>query len=191
MNAVPRQYRRSKIHSHQFALWVGLGTIIMMFVAMTSAYIVRRAAGNWYEFKLPDIFLLNTVVILLSSLTIQTAFHAFKKGLELRYKSLLLVTFALGIAFVALQYQGWQEMNAMGATFTINPSSSFVYVISGLHAAHVLGGITALTVAVTHAYILPFRPTESRVLRFGLVVQYWHFVDILWVYLFGFFLLQS
>lgn len=191
MNAVPQQYRRNKIHPHQFALWVGLGTIIMMFVAMTSAYLVRRAAGNWYEFKLPDIFLLNTGVILLSSVTIQAAFHAFKKGREERYKNLLVMTFWLGIAFVVLQYQGWQAMNAIGATFTINPSSSFVYVISGLHAAHVLGGVTALSVALAHAYLLPFRPTERRTLRFRLVVQYWHFVDILWVYLFAFFLLQS
>jgi len=71
MGAVTQQYRRSKIHPYQFALWVGLATIIMMFVAFTSAYVVRRAAGNWYEFQLPDIFMASTVVILLSSATLQ------------------------------------------------------------------------------------------------------------------------
>ena len=191
MNAVTQQYRRNKIHPYQFALWVGLGTIIMMFVALTSAYLVRRAAGNWYEFRLPDIFLANTIVIALSSLTIQMSFNAFQKGREKMYKAGMLTTFVLGIAFVVLQYQGWLAMNDMGATFTINPSSSFVYVISGLHAAHVLGGITVLTVALTHAFVLPFRATERRVLRFRLTTQYWHFVDILWIYLFCFFLLQS
>ncbi len=191
MNAVTQQYRRSKIHPYQFALWVGLATIIMMFVAFTSAYIVRRAAGNWYEFSLPSIFLINTGVILLSSVTFQLSFNAFKKGRELAYKGFLVATFFLGVAFVILQYQGWRAMDAQGATITINPSSSFIYLISGVHAAHVLGGITVLLVAMTHAFVLPFRPTERRLLRFGLSLQYWHFVDLLWVYLFGFFMLQS
>lgn len=191
MSAVSSTYNQSKIHTHKLALWVGIATIIMMFAAFTSAYIVRRAAGNWYEFKLPDIFFFNTLVILASSVTLHMAFRSFGKGLEKPYKALLLVTFALGIAFVVLQYQGWKALTAMGATFTANPSSSFVYVISGVHAAHVLGGIAALVVAMVHAYYLPFKPTTRRKLRFELVVQYWHFVDLLWVYLLVFFMLQS
>ena len=182
---------RSKIPAHKFALWVGIVSIIMIFGSLTSAYIVRRAAGNWFEFKLPDIFFVNTVVIVLSSVTLHFSYSSFKKGREKLYKILLLTTFALGMAFVVLQYQGWEALNAMGATFRVNPSSSFVYVISGLHAAHVLGGISALVVALVHAYLLPFKPTKRRRLRFELIVQYWHFVDILWVYLIVFFMLQS
>jgi cytochrome c oxidase subunit 3 len=104
---------------------------------------------------------------------------------------LLLVTFFLGLIFVVLQYQGWQALNDIGATFTVNPSSSFIYVISGLHAAHVLGGAAAITVALTHAFVLPFKPTLRRKQRFELVVQYWHFVDALWVYLVIFFMLNG
>ncbi|MFN8304167.1 MAG: cytochrome c oxidase subunit 3 [Saprospiraceae bacterium] len=191
MNAVSQQYRRSKIHPYQFALWVGLATIIMMFVAFTSAYIVRRAAGNWYEFRLPDIFMVSTVVILLSSVTFQLSFNFFKKGWEAGYKGFMIATFLLGIAFIVLQYQGWRAMDAQGATLTVNPSSSFIYLISGVHVAHVLGGITILMVALTHAFVLPYKPTERRRMRFSLSLQYWHFVDILWVYLFAFFMLQS
>lgn len=191
MGAVTSEFSQSKIHAHKLALWVGIATIIMMFGAFTSAYIVRRAAGNWYEFKLPDIFFFNTIVILISSVTLQLSFRAFKNGLEQRYKSLLIATFALGIAFVVLQYQGWKALAAIGATFTANPSSSFVYVISGVHAAHVLGGVAALVVAMVYAFILPFKPTPRRTLRFELVVQYWHFVDVLWVYLVVFFMIQS
>lgn len=191
MNTVSSQYSRNKIHPQKFALWVAIGSIMMMFGAFTSAYVVRRAAGNWLEFKLPDIFLLNTVVILLSSITLQMSYQAFKKSREIQYKSLLFVTFVLGIAFVILQYKGWEALTAIGATFTSNPSSSFVFVISGLHAAHVLGGIVALVVALTHAYYLPFKPTVRRQQRFELVVQYWHFVDVLWIYLIIFFLIQS
>lgn len=182
---------RNKIHPHKFALWIGIGSIILMFGSFTSAYIVRRSAGNWLEFKLPDIFFFNTAVIIASSVTLQYAYQSFRKGNEKLYKALLITTFVLGIAFVVFQYKGWEALNAIGATFTANPSSSFIYVISGLHAAHVLGGIAALLVALTHAYVLPFRPTLRRRQRFELVVHYWHFVDALWVYLIMFFMLQS
>jgi cytochrome c oxidase subunit 3 len=191
MNTVTTpEYRRNTIHPLKFTLWVGIGAIIMMFAAFTSAFIVRRSAGNWYEFKLPDIFFVNTAVILLSSFTLHWSYTAFKKGQESLYKTLLVVTAALGLAFVVLQYKGWEAMNAIGATFTINPSSSFIYLISGVHAAHVLGGVAALIVAMVHAFVLPFKPTQRRRLRFELVVQYWHFVDILWVYLVIFFALN-
>lgn len=191
MAALRQEYNQSKINPHKLALWIAIGSIIMMFAAFTSAYVVRRAAGNWLEFKLPDIFMVNTVVILLSSLTLQLAYTGFKQKKEQQYKGFLIATFLLGFAFVVLQYQGWEAMTEIGATFTVNPSSSFIYVISGLHAAHVLGGIAALTVALTHAYVLPYKPTLRRKQRFELVVHYWHFVGILWVYLMVFFMVQS
>lgn len=191
MAALRQEYNQSKIHPHKMALWVAIGSIIMMFAAFTSAYMVRRASGNWLEFKLPDIFMVNTVVILLSSVSIHLSFAGFKKGNERRYKSMLITTFFLGLLFVVLQYKGWEALTSMGATFTVNPSSSFIYVISGLHAAHVLGGIAALVVALTYAYVLPYKPTLRRRQRFELVVHYWHFVDILWVYLMVFFMVQS
>ena len=183
------EYSRSKIHPHKLALWVGIASIIMMFGAFTSAYVVKRAAGNWLEFKLPDIFFLNTLVIVASSFTLHFAYVSFKKGNEKLYKSLLISTLVLGLAFVALQYIGWQQVDAI-VPFGVN-SSSFLIVISGVHAAHVLGGIAALAVAMTHAFVLPFKPTIRRRQRFELVCHYWHFVGVLWVYLVVFFMLQS
>ncbi len=183
-------YNRSKIHPLKLTLWVGIGSIIMMFAAFTSAFIVRRSAGNWYEFELPSLFFFNTLVIILSSVTLHYSFQAFKTGNEKRYKALLIATFVLGIAFVVLQYMAWEQMTAMGATFTVNPSSSFVYLISGVHAAHVLGGIATLVTAMIHAFLLPYKPTPRRTQRFELVVQYWHFVDVLWLYLVIFFALN-
>lgn len=191
MVATNRQYSQNKIPPQKFALWVGIAGIIMMFAAFTSAYVVRRASGNWYEFKLPNIFFVSTAIMVLSSITLHISYTAFKNGKEQMYKLLLLVTFLLGLIFIVTQYLGWQALDAIGATFTINPSSSFIYVISGLHAAHVLGGMGALAVALTHAYALPFKPTVRRRQRFDLVVHYWHFVDILWVYLLVFFVTQS
>jgi len=191
MASVSTPYTQNKIHAHKLALYIGIGSIVMMFGALTSAYVVRRAQGNWFEFKLPDIFWFNTIVIILSSITLHFSLQAFKKGKENAYKMLLLTTFALAAVFIVLQYEGWVAMDAIGATFTANPSSSFVFVISGLHAAHVLGGMAALTTAMIYAYVLPFKPTPRRRLRFELVAQYWHFVDILWIYLIVFLNMQA
>jgi cytochrome c oxidase subunit III len=189
--SLQQEVSHSKIHPHKFALWVAIASMIMMFGALTSAFIVRRAAGNWLEFQLPAIFFISTAVIALSSLTLQMSFNSYKKGLEKPYKNWLAVTFVLGLAFVVLQYMGWVALTEIGAGFTANPSSSFVWVISGLHAAHVLGGIGCLIVAMVHAFGLPFKVTKKRRTRFDLIVTYWHFVGILWLYLILFFILQS
>ncbi len=185
-----KEYRRNKIHPKKFALWTACASILMMFAALTSAYIVRKAAGNWLEFRLPDIFLLNTVVILLSSATLHTSYRAFKKGNERLYKNLLAVTAILGLSFLVLQYQGWLALQAIGVELTTNPSGSFIYVISGIHAAHILGGVAALIIALIHAYSLKYKVTPARKLRFELTLTYWHFVDFLWVYLLLFFIMQ-
>jgi cytochrome c oxidase subunit 3 len=191
MSSAAERYNQSKINPQKVALWIAIASMVMVFGAFTSAYIVRRAAGNWLEFKLPDVFFVSTAVILLSSITLHLSYSGFKAGNEKRYKVMMIATALLGLAFVVLQYKGWEALNEIGATFTVNPSSSFIYVISGLHAAHVLGGIAALGVALVHAFVLPYKPTLRRRQRFELVVQYWHFVDLLWVYLIIFFMLNG
>ena len=163
----------------------------MMFAAWTSAYVVRQAAGNWLEFRLPSIFFVNTAVLLLSSVTLQLSYMSFKREKEGLYKGLLLLSTLLGISFVALQYEAWANMKSIGVPLTLNPSGDFIYVFTSFHAAHVLGGIAVLFVALVHAFALPFKPTAKRKLRFELTLTYWHFVDFLWIYLFSFFLLQS
>ncbi|MCO6475543.1 MAG: cytochrome c oxidase subunit 3 [Phaeodactylibacter sp.] len=180
-------YRRSRMHPKKFALLIACASILMMFAAFTSAYIVRQAAGNWLEFRLPDLFYLNTGVILLSSLSLHSSYLAFKRGKTLMYRLFLVGALILGLAFLVLQYQGWQALTAIGVELTTNPSGSFVYVISGVHAAHILGGIAALLVAILHAFALQHRVTPARKLRFELTLIYWHFVDLLWVYLLVFF----
>ncbi len=173
-----------------FGLWVGIGSIVMMFAAFTSAYIVRQAQGNWLEFRLPEWFFYSTLIILLSSLTIHYAYKFYLKGNTLRYRQLYLLTFILGLGFVITQYLGWTAMHAGGVELTGNPSGSFVYVISGVHALHVLGGLAALAVGVLMMAVLPHRITPRRKTRFKMMVHYWHFVDILWIYLLLFFMFQ-
>ena len=155
----------------------------MMFGALTSAYIVKSAAGNWLEYTMPTYFYYSTAALILSSITIHASYISFKKEKEIPYKLLLLVSFVLGITFVALQYYAWQALFDVGVDLKANVSGSFLYLITGLHAAHILGGIAAITVAILHAFTLPFIVTEKRKLRFQLTIHYWHFVDVLWIYL--------
>ncbi|MEO5905237.1 MAG: cytochrome c oxidase subunit 3 [Saprospiraceae bacterium] len=181
---------RRGVYAPLFALWLGMGGIIMMFGSLTSAYIVRHAAGNWLEFRIPDFFTSSTIVMLLSSVTLHISYWSFKKGKESLYKMTLPLTLVLGMIFIILQYYGWMALFGIGVPLDGNPSGSFFYVISGIHAAHVIGGIFALFVASTHAFSLTFKPTEKRRRRFQLVVHYWHFVDFLWLYLFLFLTIQ-
>lgn len=183
------QNRRNKIHPQKFALYIAFASIIMMFGAFTSAYIVKQAAGNWLEFAMPTIFYASTLVILSSSVALHSSYNAFISGNELRYKSLLVVAFILGVTFLILQYLGWKDLFAIGIDLKGSISGAFIYLITGVHALHILGGIAAMIVALIQAFTLKYKPTDKRKLRFELTLHYWHFVDILWVYLFGFILL--
>lgn len=183
--------KRNKIHPHKFALWAAMASITMMFGAFTSAYIVKQAAGNWLEFSMPKEFYVSTILILFSSYTLHTSFKAFKADNEVKYKSYLIATLVAGLGFVVFQYYGWTALYKIGVDLKGNVSGSFFYLLSGIHALHVLGGIAALIVASLHAYTLKYNVSEQRINRFDLVVNYWHFVDFLWIYLFFFLLISK
>ncbi len=186
------EFTRNRIHPLKFTLWVSIVSLFMLFAALTSAYVVRQSSGNWLEFDLPTVFQINTGVILLSSLTLHLAYVFFKRGKEWPYKISLFITLVLGIAFIVLQYEGWMALEKMGIVLAGgNASGQFVIVISGIHAAHVIGGVAALVLANLHAFILPFKRLPFRKLRLELTLTYWHFVDALWIYLLLIFSLQS
>lgn len=182
--------RRNKIHPKKFALWVACASMSMLFAALTSAYMVRQAAGNWLEFPLPNIFFVNTAVIILSSVTLHAAYIAFKSEREQTFKGLLIMSLILGIAFVVLQFQGWEVLAANGIPLKLNPSGDFVYALSWIHLAHLLGGIAAILIAVIVALSRPFKKTPARQLRLEMTLTYWHFVDGLWLYLMIFWIMQ-
>jgi cytochrome c oxidase subunit 3 len=184
-------YSRNKIHPQKFAVLVSCASVVMLFAALTSAYVVRQAAGNWLEFPMPVLFLYSTITLIASSFTLHFSYKGFLSGNVKSYKYLLLLTFVLGILFIYLQYKGWMALVALGVELGTNPSGSFLYVLSGLHAAHILGGLAAVFVAILHAFILPFEVSAKRKLRFEMTQIYWHFVDILWIYLIVFLWLQQ
>lgn len=191
MEKMTLQSTQNRIHPHQFALWLVFATVIMMFTGFTSAYVVRQAQGNFLEFRIPDIFFYNTGTLILSSLLLHIAYRAFLGGKEFWYKSMLVAAFVTGMVFILLQYLGWVALSESGVTITGNPAGSFFYLIPLVHVMHVLGGLVVLVVAMVHAFQLKYKVTARRKLRFGLTLQYWHFVDILWVYLMVFFVAMN
>jgi len=178
--------QRKKIHPHKFTLWVALGSIVMMFAGLTSAYIVKRDQPNWTTFSIPRAFWYSTATILVSSVTIQMALKAFKEREMMRYRNLVTLTAFLGIAFVVLQYLGFRSIWNSGITFRGSGGGQFLYIIAGLHAVHVLGGIIALIILFIKAFASKVRRYNS--IPIELMATYWHFVDLLWIYLFVFFI---
>ena len=173
--------KKAKTHPLKYNLWVGLGSIVMMFAAFSSAFIVKRSQGNWISFDIPLIFWYSTAVILLSSVSIYMSRKAFLNRNMSSYKTGLIVTLVLGVLFVLMQYLGFRQLWADGITLTRNVSFSFLYVIVGIHALHVFGGIIALLFIIKKAYNTRIRMYSS--VPIDLISTYWHFIDILWIYL--------
>ena len=186
MNTVVMEQRK-RIHPHKFTLWVGVASIVMMFAGLTSAYIVKRNQANWITFDLPSMFWYSTAVILISSLTLYLSNIAFKEREMAKYRRLVVTTLLLGIIFVLMQGIGFSQLWTKGITLTKNVSFSFLYVIVGLHALHVIGGIVALIVLFLKAFSNKIR--NYNIVPLEVISTYWHFVDALWIYLLIFLLM--
>lgn len=173
--------QRKKIHPHKFTLWVAIGSLLMMFAGLTSAYIVKRNQANWQTFELPLLFWYSTVAIVMSSVTMYLAEKAFKQREIQKYRKLLGVTLVLGVLFIVLQSLGFQQLWTKGITLQASVSYSFLYVIVGLHAAHVLSGVAVLVVMFLKEFSKKKR--DYNIVPVELTSTYWHFVDALWIYL--------
>ena len=158
----------------------------MMFAGLTSAYIVKRDQPGWTSFPIPRAFWYSTAVILLSSLTVQMALKSFKEREMLRYRNLITLTAVLGLVFMLLQWVGFKAIWNTGITFKGSGGGQFLYIIAGLHVAHVLAGVVALIVMFIRAFASKIRSYNSVPVE--LMSTYWHFVDLLWIYLFIFFM---
>jgi len=179
--------QRKRIHPHKFTLWVGIASIIMMFAGLTSAYIVKRNQANWTSFDIPRVFWYSTAVIIISSVTLLQALKVFRQRNMMQYRRLMLGTLLLGVLFVGLQLIGFKELWDKGMTLQANVSFSFLYIIVGLHALHVLGGIIALSVMALRSFSTKVKSYDAVPVE--VVGTYWHFVDFLWIYLLIFLIL--
>jgi cytochrome c oxidase subunit III len=176
----------------KFNLWLGMIGMFMMFAALSSGFIVYTASGVDKGIKtiLPQTFIYSTVVIIISSLTLHLAYKASKSNLLGKQKLLLLITIILGIVFFILQVQSWNVLTEQGVYFiNNNASQSFIYIFTGLHLAHIIAGILVLVRAFFGATktITPV----NNVFRMDLAVIFWHFLDLLWIYIYVFLLLNQ
>jgi cytochrome c oxidase subunit 3 len=203
MIAQPVKERR-KIHPQKFMMWVAMASISMAFAGLTSGYMVREAQGNWRYYTLPHIFWFSTIPIVVSSFTFILGIKAFKKREMPRFRMLISVTLLLGIIFGLMQFTGFwqlyhqlqqvringQVLNEMAPVrVNGNPSESFLFIIAGLHLAHLVGGIIALIIVFFGAFRTRVKTYSSTALE--VTATYWHFVDVLWLYLFVFFLVNQ
>jgi cytochrome c oxidase subunit 3 len=179
------QNTNGRIHPKLFLLYLSFGSMIMLFSAFCSALIVRKGDVRqaWLEVPLPDTFLYSTLIIIVSSVTIHFAY----KFIESRQKFVIwsFITLVLALVFVGLQFKGWMDLQTKQVFLSGNPAGSFIYVISWLHGLHYLGGIVALILI-----ILNFRKKkidESKKMGMNILMQYWHFIGLVWVLLYLFF----
>lgn len=177
----------SNVHPLKFSLWLIIISILMMFGAFTSAYIVRREEGNWLEFDLPGMFLMNTVIIVLSSVAMQWAYVAAKKNNLNMVKLMVALTMVLGIAFLYGQLNAWGDLVANNVYFggsDSNPAGSFLYVLTGVHGFHLVTGLVFLLMVLISS--LKYKVHSKNMLRIQLCTTYWHFLGALWLYLYFF-----
>lgn len=172
-------------------LWIGIASIVMTFAGLTSGYVVSRSAlmaeNRWLQFELPQQFYYATLAIVLSSVTMIIAHRAAKKGNLQLVKVGVLLTLILGVTFAILQYYGAGDLVDRGLYLTgpeSNNATSWVYVIAGLHWLHVVSGIIVLLVTLFQANRNAYTKDDHQGLDMSAI--YWHFLDVLWIYLFCF-----
>ena len=164
----------------QFGIWVLLGTIAMLFIGFTSALVFRRAAADWVPMRLPSLLWLNTAVLALSSVSLEIA----RRGLRgVKYEGVLRwvsITGALGALFVAGQVQAWRQLVAQGVFMSTDPHSAFFYMLTGVHAVHVVAALLWFLVVLARVRRRAYAPGTDGL---GLFATFWHFLGGLWAYL--------
>jgi cytochrome c oxidase subunit 3 len=183
---------KSPVSPANTGVWVGIAAITMSFAAYSSALIVRQGANpDWQHFTLPRILFFNTLVVLASSATLYVARPRSPAtvdrtgtvtAVDAPHLNWLYFTIVLGFLFLVGQVFAWRNLVDQGITLASGPSSSFFYLLTAMHGLHLLGGLTALLFVV---YRVRGSTTERAVRAFGAASLYWHFMTVLWVYLFA------
>ena len=178
---------KSTASRYRIGMWVAMAAILMMFTALTSAYIVRTASSDdWQPLKMPRILLLSTALIIISSGTLETARRKLRAAAVATHRRWLLLTVVLGLAFLVSQLLAWQQLVRQGVYVSSNPHSSFFYLLTATHGVHLLGGLIALVYLSLRTRL--GQGSELAVIKrqgaADAVTLYWHFMDVLWLYLF-------
>jgi len=169
-------------------LWVSMISMVMFFAGLTSAYVISMRRDDWVEFELPQAFYVSTFLIVLSSITLHLSQYFIKTNKRQLSLILGVLTFLLGVGFIWQQYVGFNQLKSVGLFFTgpeSTVSTSFIIGITFLHVLHLLAGVIVLLVVIYNHFKYKYKSND--LLGFELGAIFWHFVDILWIYLFFFF----
>jgi cytochrome c oxidase subunit 3 len=166
----------------QLATWLIVAGVTMLFAGLSSAYVVLRGSPSWQNIALPPLLWLNTLILLASSVTLEIARVAVKKDRQRDLSLWLGLSALLGVAFLAGQVAVWRELVHRGVYLPSTLQSSFFYVLTGLHGLHLIGGIIALGFVFQSAVRGRLRPFSHEPLKMGAL--YWHFMDVVWIWLF-------
>ena len=189
--------KRLRYHPVRVFTYLIIAGISSAFVTLVFCYFATTAGSAWNKFSLPQIFHANTVIILVSSYTVWQMRRANLKDDHAGYKTALLITAGLGVAFTIFQVIGWAELLSKGIGFKKNISGSYLYLISGLHLLHLLVGVLFLLWFLYRAYVIDrdayqeliFETDPVSKLKIEMMGLYWHFVDGLWLFLYACFLI--
>lgn len=186
MSADEHQARSAR--SYKLILWFAMISMTMMFGGLTSAFVVSKSRGDWLkDFEMPTAFFISTLVIMAGSVTFHLAKKAIMRDDRKAVTTFLLITLGLAIAFVALQFLGFNEIVNNGYYFTgseSNITTTFLYVVTITHLAHLAGGIISLLVIIYNHFKQKYNSRQTLGIELG--AMYWHFLDFLWLYLFLF-----
>ncbi|HEY9403539.1 MAG TPA: cytochrome c oxidase subunit 3, partial [Pyrinomonadaceae bacterium] len=185
-----RALRDSTPQQYRIGMWLALSAILMMFAALSSAYVFRstRMQQGWQAFSVPALLWVSTALILTSSATFEVARRALRRGAREVYRRWLAVSLALGFGFLVAQLLAWRGLAGQGIYLATNPHSSFFYLLTALHALHLVGGIIGLSYLMLGARREMASANDAAAqerARADAIGLYWHFMDGLWVYLFA------
>jgi cytochrome c oxidase subunit 3 len=186
--SIEQELKKSQRKSAKPMLWISMISMTMMFAGLTSAYVVSRSRTDWVSFNLPNAFNISTTLIVLSSFTFLMAKRFIKKENQQLTTLFLIATLLLGLGFVYFQFDGFSQLYQEGLYFAGNQStvkSSFIYGIAIAHLVHIFAGLIVLIVVLFNQLSKKYSASNYLGLELGAI--FWHFVDILWVYLFFFF----
>ncbi|MGV9003098.1 cytochrome c oxidase subunit 3 [Flavobacterium sp.] len=188
MTLTVQEHKERSARSYKLLLLFGMLSMTMMFAGLTSAFVVSKSRGDWLQnFELPKAFFVSTALIVLCSLTFHLAKLAIRKDHRKATTNYLLATLLLGILFIFFQFQGFNEIVQQGYFFTgpeSNITTTFLYVVTIVHLAHLLGGIISLLIIIYNHFKQKYNSGQTLGIELG--AMYWHFLDFLWIYLFLF-----
>ncbi|MEQ9403714.1 MAG: cytochrome c oxidase subunit 3 [Cyclobacteriaceae bacterium] len=177
------------MNPQKFALWLFLASVVIIFMAFSSAYIVKKSVGDWVYVDFPSLFRWTSVVIVASSISMHYAYLSAKRNNIKSIRISLLITAILAIVFVVGQFKAWGQLVDGGFHFVGNPASSFIYVFTGLHIVHLFGALVFLGIVLTNSF--QFRVHSKNMLRIEMCATFWHFLGGLWLYLYLFLILNN